>query len=461
MRDFLVTLIVLCSVPMTFVRPHVGVLVGTWLSLMSPHRLAWGYAQTLRVAMIVAAATLVAWIISREPKRPPGGAVVALLGAFTFWIFVCMPFALVPAEAWDKFVQVLKILLLTYVAMCLIQGKERIQALVWVTALSIAFYGLRGGIFTILTAGQYRVWGPPGTFIEDNNQLGMALIMVLPLLYYLQLSGVQSLTPMLQRWVRLGLWGLMGLTLLAILGTYSRGALVGLSIVLAFFWWRTPHRIVTGGIFAVVLAGALLSAPEKWFERMETIANYQEDESAQGRIDAWTFATKIALDRPLVGGGFRVFYDRDIFLSYIPSAPTNRNAHSIYFEVLGEMGFVGLFLFLALGLAALGTAQRIMRLARGRPELKWAEDLGRMIQVSLVGYASAGAFLNLGFFDLYYTILVILVATRLEVVCAIGAGEAALTMAVHRSSHLSPFKPVHNNAARTTLEQRLARNNSQ
>src|SRR5690606_22860032 len=108
---------------------------------------------------------------------------------------------------------------------------------------------------------------------------------------------------------RLGLWGAMGLTVLAILGTYSRGALLALGMVMAALWWRTPHRIVTGAIFAVVLAGALLSAPEKWYARMETIANYHEDESAQGRFDAWAFATKIALDRPLVGGGFRVFYD--------------------------------------------------------------------------------------------------------------------------------------------------------
>jgi hypothetical protein len=83
------------------------------------------------------------------------------------------------------------------------------------------------------------------------------------------------------------------------------------------------------------------------------------------------------------------------------------------------MGFVGLFLFLALGLAALLTAQRICRLARDRPELLWAERLGRMLQVSLIGYASAGAFLNLGFFDLYYTVLVVLIATRHEVLRAL------------------------------------------
>jgi probable O-glycosylation ligase (exosortase A-associated) len=153
---------------------------------------------------------------------------------------------------------------------------------------------------------------------------------------------------------------------------------------------------------------------------MNSISNYEKDESAQGRLDAWSFALKLAKDHPIVGGGFRVFYDSRIFLSYIPDAPTSRNAHSIYFEVLGEMGFVGLFLFLALGAAALLTTQRIIKLARQKPDLKWAADLARMLQVSLLGYATAGAFLNLGFFDLYYTVLVIIVATRHEVMRALA-----------------------------------------
>src|SRR5690349_6336112 len=133
MRDLLITISVLCSVPVTFVRPHIGILVGTWLSLMSPHKLTWGYAQTLRVALISALATILAWIISSEPKRPPGGAVVVILAAFTIWVCVCLPFAILPDLALVKFEQVIKILLLTFVAMCLIHGKQRIQALVWVT----------------------------------------------------------------------------------------------------------------------------------------------------------------------------------------------------------------------------------------------------------------------------------------------------------------------------------------
>src|SRR6185312_15946755 len=88
------------------------------------------------------------------------------------------------------------------------------------------------------------------------------------------------------------------------------------------------------------------------------------------------------------------------------------NAHSIYFEVLGESGFVGLGLFIMLLLASLMTAASVIRKTKNRPEFDWARNLAAMCQVSLVGYASAGAFLNLGFFDLYYSIIAVIVVVK-------------------------------------------------
>ncbi len=105
---------------------------------------------------------------------------------------------------------------MTFVAMCLLQERQRLQLMVWVIAVSLGFYGARGGIFTILTGGNYRVWGPPDTFIADNNQLALAMIMTLPLMWYLYLTTVQ-------RWLRLGVLGVAGLTMISVLGTHSRG----------------------------------------------------------------------------------------------------------------------------------------------------------------------------------------------------------------------------------------------
>lgn len=408
MRDLLVALIVFGSIPFTFVRPYIGIYVWTWLSLMNPHRMTWGFAYTLRVALLVGAATAVAWLVSREPKRPPFSAPVIILAVFTVWVTFCNLFAVNPDDAWVKWSEVIKILGMTFVAMCLLQSRERIQIMVWVMTCSIGFYGFRGGIFTILTGGNYRVWGPPGTFIEDNNQLALAMVMILPLIWYLFLTAKE-------RWVKLGLLAGAGLTIVSIAGTYSRGGAVALCVMLSVLWLKSRYKIATLILASVVVLGVLAFLPEQWYGRMNTMQNYEQDQSVRGRFDAWTFGWRVALEHPIIGGGLRVFYDGAYFMRLVPDAIMPRNAHSIYFEVLGETGFVGLGIFLLLGFACLLSAGSVIRLAKGRPDLEWARNLGAMSQVSIVGYASAGAFLNLGFFDLYYFLIAVIVCLKFVV----------------------------------------------
>ena len=105
--------------------------------------------------------------------------------------------------------------------------------------------------------------------------------------------------------------------------------------------------------------------------------------------------------------------------NFFTSTPTNpedyHDAHSIYFEVLGEQGFIGLFLFLGLGWLAFRKANSIRARTRGSPDLQWAFDLVTMVQVCLVGYVVAGAFVGLAYFDLYYHLLANIVLTNILV----------------------------------------------
>ena len=78
MRDFLLTLVIFGSIPIIFVKPHVGILVWSWISYMNLHRFTWGFAFDFRFALLVAFATIVAWLISREPKRIPWKALSRL-----------------------------------------------------------------------------------------------------------------------------------------------------------------------------------------------------------------------------------------------------------------------------------------------------------------------------------------------------------------------------------------------
>lgn len=87
-------------------------------------------------------------------------------------------------------------------------------------------------------------------------------------------------------------------------------------------------------------------------------------------------------------------------------------AHSIYFQVLGNHGFVGLFIFLCLWLLTYRYAGWLNKNAVSIPQARWAADLGGMIQVALIGYAVGGAFLSLAYFDLPYYMMVMVVIAR-------------------------------------------------
>jgi probable O-glycosylation ligase (exosortase A-associated) len=421
MRDLVVTLLVFGSLPFIFMRPYIGILVWSWLSYMNPHRLTWGFAYDFPFAQIVAIATFVGLLFHRERKGLPWTSTLVVWLLFVVWMNVTTPFALNPDEAWSEWNRTMKIQLVSLLSLWLMQSRERIQALVWVIVASLGFFGVKGGIFGIVTGGQYRVYGPEGSFIDDNNAIGLALIMTLPLMRYLQLGLERA-------WQRWALTIMMLLTGVAVLSTQSRGALLA-GLAMTFMLMMKSRQKVWLGLALLIAVPLLLNfMPEQWHERMGTITQYQQDSSAEGRINAWWFAYNIALERPLIGGGFDTFTS-ELFLRYAPNPTDFHDAHSIYFEVLGEHGFIGLALFLWLGYSVLRTGRWVARTCGQRSDLTqlvWARDLAAMLQVSLVGYAVGGAFLGLAYFDLYYHLIVLMLLVQAQVRATVAATPMAV-----------------------------------
>jgi probable O-glycosylation ligase (exosortase A-associated) len=240
----------------------------------------------------------------------------------------------------------------------------------------------------------------------------------------------------------------MVLCAIAAVGSQSRGALLGLAAMGAFLWLKSRNRVFTAILGAIAIGLVILVMPQQWSDRMVSIQNYETDPSAMGRINAWKMAFNMAKDRPL-GGGFDSFqeYSFDI---YAPDPSRQADAHSIYFQVLGEHGFIGLGLFLMLGLMTWRTASWVIGRSRRDREKRWVADLAAMIQVSLVGYATAGAFLGLAFFDYYYTLIALVVLCKAVLVSgtasqvaasAVGAAERPIVRRPATRSGWSAFKP--------------------
>ena len=183
MRDIAITLMVFGSIPFALKRPYIGVLMWVWISVMNPHRLSWGFAYSFPFAAIIGAATLAGVVITRDPKKLPLSPVVVTLLIFCASMVVSTLFALNPSA--EMLSKVLKIMLMTCVTMMVIKTKEQLHLLIWVLLGSLGFYGIKGGLFTALSGGSFRVWGPGGSFIEGNNEVALALVTIIPLFYYL------------------------------------------------------------------------------------------------------------------------------------------------------------------------------------------------------------------------------------------------------------------------------------
>jgi probable O-glycosylation ligase (exosortase A-associated) len=190
------------------------------------------------------------------------------------------------------------------------------------------------------------------------------------------------------------------------LGSHSRGALLAIASMTLLLWWRGKNRLKNGLVLGVIAASFVAFMPSHWSERMATIDNYKQDESAQGRLDAWRNAWGVALDYPL-GAGFQP--NRQEFFNRYADGSQARAAHSIYFQILGNHGFVGLSLYLGVFFAAYRLAGRLRKAAQAVPQAQWCAQLAGMCQVSLVGYFVGGAFLSLAYYDLAYNVMVLVV----------------------------------------------------
>ena len=132
-----------------------------------------------------------------------------------------------------------------------------------------------------------------------------------------------------------------------------------------------------------------------------------------GRINAWTMAVNIANDR-ITGAGF-AFASPFIYQMYAPDPSIVLVAHSIYFQVLGEHGYIGLILFLSMWISAYRVAGYIVKAGKGVDDLAWAVHFGNMAKVSMVGFAVGGAFLDLAYWEMPYYLIAALVAAKLLV----------------------------------------------
>ena len=329
--------------------------------------------------------------VVRRPQARIFFAFIGITAASMLW-------AVVTEHAFNAIRPLVDYTVLYILTAVLIDRRSRLVALSW-TLLSVCTVLVLRNLDKFgqsVRAGGFNA----GYFLGDGNDLAWGMVIALPLIAYLALARHSPLAR------TAGLAG-VGICLVAIVGTASRGGTLALAGSLLFYWGYISQRKVRGAVaVAAVALGVLVIAPTTYFDRMRTIGTYEEDSSAQSRLALWGYAFEMARDFPLgVGGGnFASAYGR--YYAPVGERSTNANdaawgqgrwlnAHSIYFKAMGEYGFVGFLMLVGLVMINIFqclAARRVLALRSNENSIP--PDWPGLVAVSCCGFAIGGIFLG-------------------------------------------------------------------
>jgi len=415
LRGIIVLIITAIVLPYCFLDARIGILTWLWFALMNPHQYTWGALKQIPLPQIIALTTIVGAFINGKLTRFPLQREIVFI-AILWIIFTLTSFgAIEPDVAWEKWAEVSKILLMVFLSVCIDWDRKWIYYMIVVIAFSIGLIGIKATIFSLQTGGQWKVYGPPGSFLADNTAIAVALNMSLPLFLLIARDPLSSAR------FKLICYFTFACSVIAALLTYSRGGVIGAAVVGGFLLLRSRYKSLAIPIGILAVAAVLSFFPEQWLGRMQTVQTYEEDGSAISRMTMWKVLWQFSLDHPLTGGGFRL-YSRKITDAYLPKAlPPEEarrrfglaaSAHSIWFAVLAEHGFIGFFFYILLMLSTFQSLRWIKRVARRHPSVAWMEDYARLLGVSFWAFFVTASFLDFAYFDLYFQLIGLVVILK-------------------------------------------------
>jgi len=416
MRDLFLLLAWLAMVPPLVAHPFVGLLLWAWTAGLSPNAYIFGFMQAVPFNKAVAIVTLLRVFLGREPKAFRLDATTVLFALLLAIGLLSAANAIGdPEENRVRCENLAKILVFGFLISAVATTRLRLHALLLMVCLGLGFHGVVEGLKFVASGGSHHVIGISS--LGDNNTFALVMLMIIPMMAYLRKYSADR---------RIG-WALLAglcLCVMSVISTFSRGGFIGL-VILAPAAIRSGRRMALNFALAgAVLAAFAVFAPPQWVERIDSINQADKDSSFMGRVVAWKISTLIALDHPLIGGGFHAVQDstvwngyRDRFhtLDFVPTGEPDivaHAAHSIYFEILGDLGFPGLAVFLGLLAAGFANAAAVRRRCRGKPELLWAYDMAGALRLSLVAYAVTGAALSCAYYEIFYIAVAVLAMLR-------------------------------------------------
>jgi probable O-glycosylation ligase (exosortase A-associated) len=393
-------------------RPFIWVLAYLYIDAVAPQKIGWTLIKLLPLSLIAFVAAFAGWIFL---DRKQGTRFTLRQGLIAILLVYCActtTIADFPVEAALKWDWVWKALLFAMFLPLTLRTRLRLEATALILVLALGTIVINGGIKTILGGGGY---GTLALLVRENaglyegSILSTAAISTIPLALWLARHGT-IFKPDWRVWTFVA--GLIFASLLIPIGEAARTGLLCAGFLAVLMLRSAKRRFLYAGIGAFALLLAVPFLPQSYLERMGTIADHSEDQSASTRVAVWMWTLDYVKTHPY-GGGFDAYRSNSFTyrMPQITGSDTNKHVtykivtdkarayHSSYFEMLGEQGWPGLFLWLWLQLLGVWQMERIRWRFKRSEEgtASWQWGMATALQQSQLTYLLGAAFVGIAY----------------------------------------------------------------
>jgi putative inorganic carbon (hco3(-)) transporter len=392
---------------------------------------------------------LVRWVAyHEEPKDWLRSAV--LIGAYGLVVFASLLYAADLTRAENTLSDFLKDGAITVIVVMMLQRGESLRRVIWALLASGLFLGSisvaqyltgsfsntywgfgQANLQNIAGANEgFRIGGPIG----DPNYFAQILVVLVPL-------AMNRMMQEKNRWLRLLAAATLGICILTIFFTFSRGGFLSLMVVLISMFLYRPPKIWQILLLLILVVFVVNMLPDQFAARLSTLTDLipgqvqvQGDVSFQGRASEATVAWMMFLDHPFLGVGasnYPVYYLQYSRRLGLDPRLEQREPHDLYLEVLSEMGLSGFLVFLLI----LWTIFQGLGKARSDLEAADEKDYGSMVAailIGMIGYLTSAIFIH-GAYPRYFWLLAGIAMATPNVVRTILAERTPVEV-IHRDA---------------------------
>lgn len=411
MTDYFIFAVFLLFVYFGLSRPAIAFSGYLWIDIVVPQQKVFGFLAGQSLSMYMAVICILSLVVGQKRlKKSEFLLPIIFFILFAIWITITTQFAHFPFRAEIKWDTTIKTLIMASCLIFAITNRKQLELALLIMLFSFSFYMLSAGLKTLTGGGGYGntlIVGGGNSGWSESSTLAAFSVICMPLIIFFKkhITLLPHLNKQDKAW-----YGALICCVATLIGSTARTGLISLA---AYFCitMLTPKNLIKGAIAAVICAVAFINfAPPEWTERMNTLNNVEQEGSAMGRVVVWQWTIDYVKEHPFMGGGFDSFLANKGQLSNYSDTFEIEYAkafHSIYFEVLGEQGYVGFIIYFTLLFWAY---RKNASIASKKGIDNWSRALAYQMKLMIFLFCVGGLFVGIAYKPFIFQIVALTVA---------------------------------------------------